>query len=213
MVFSIDFVVSDDMHEKAVLVLLAAGFHYCKAGPGCILHRSFANKPVSAAHLHLDRHRPLRLYKQSEILWAYPTLPTEKPEADSLHYILGNDPRLREQKKGFPPCCGRYYDSLHPVKMPHPTKLVEALIFLVCRDQDPNPEIPGYESVWFLWYMHLLMYVGESGLLLPDQLDPQFLPVWNEARYDKGNPGRRLRSIKRLQATLWGLQALPQKVR
>lgn len=125
--------------------------------------------------------------------------------------MVTTDIRLPEQTEDWPPECGRYDASLHPVKIPHPTKLVEALILLICRDQDPDPRVLGFDRVWFLWFMHLLMYVGETGLLQPEKLELHFLPVWEEVCSNRliGEP--RLHAMTHLQAELWEQNALPPR--
>ncbi|PLB55317.1 hypothetical protein P170DRAFT_505921 [Aspergillus steynii IBT 23096] len=209
MPFSIDFVIGDGWHEKAHKVLRTAGFSHCAHGPSCVLKRPSERKPYPAAHLHLDAHRPLRLYAQTELLWEFPNLPLKRPAADDQYFMVTTDLRLPEQKEGCPPEYGRYDTSLYPVKVPHPTKLVEALILLICRDQHPSPHVLGFDRLWFLWFMHLLMYVGETGLLQPEKLEPHFMPVWEEACSDSFIEEPRLRAIKHLQATLWQQKALP----
>jgi hypothetical protein len=89
------------------------------------------------------------IYKQSDYFFSItdtpgPEIPPGSPAPDDPYFMLATDPRLTGKD--------RFDAGMHPVKIVKPTKLIEMLSLLRCRDAD-NLEILRtiYDSHWYIY--------------------------------------------------------------
>ncbi|OJZ84594.1 hypothetical protein ASPFODRAFT_220348 [Aspergillus luchuensis CBS 106.47] len=202
----IECIIHDGMAEKACQTLLAAGLEPCKYGEECPATRHRQDRPDAVAHVHLEATTlgcdiPVMFWEKSSLLWAFPELPSSPPSSDDPYYMPIRIPwtyyRSRSQR---PPI------DLTPARMIKPVKIVEALIWLMCRDRNPNE---GLECGWeHRWQKVLDSWVQKApglakhGLFCRNELRPGFLPLWD---YLCGGEGEQ--TLEKHRAHYLGLQA------
>ncbi|OJJ77185.1 hypothetical protein ASPBRDRAFT_190517 [Aspergillus brasiliensis CBS 101740] len=202
----IDYIVHDGMAEKACQALLAAGLEPCERGEQCWVTRPFL-KPVAAAHVHLKSSRLqdtdiyVAFWNKSSLLFAFPDLPSSPPSSDNPYYMPIRIPRTYfDDTSRRPPL------DLTPARMVRPVKIVEALIWLTCRDRNPNERLEmGWEDVWqidLLSWERRAPGLAKEGLFFPNEMRSDFRPLWN---YLCGGEGER--SPKQHRAYYLALQA------
>ncbi|GKZ70621.1 hypothetical protein AnigIFM60653_006601 [Aspergillus niger] len=212
----IDYIVHDGMAEKACQTLLAAGFMPCRHGEQCWKTHN-RDGPVAAAHVHIEETRllghdiPVAFWDKSSLLFAFPELPSSPPSSDDPYYMPIRIPwTYYDNTSQRPPL------DLTPVRMIRPVKIVEALIWLVCRDRNPNERLErGWEREWqdvLDFWVQKAPGLAEHGLFCRNELRPDFLPLWD---YLCGGEDGQTRKQHRahyleLQAKLRAENALPR---
>ncbi|KAJ5577398.1 uncharacterized protein N7459_006362 [Penicillium hispanicum] len=187
---AVDFVVPDQLLQKATDTLMAAGYSRC------------TKKDCPYSHLITDIHfdsspqdlwGPIRLYPKSSIVWWVPDPPVGNSVENDPHFIMSNDHRLPAAADQGP--CGPWPD-VFPVTVLRPKEFTEALILLMCRD------ITHANALDMYWrnMLHMMREVREN----PDAVHvktlrpilQRFWDEYNAGSADKQNIWRRLKAIR-----------------
>ncbi|PWY77596.1 hypothetical protein BO83DRAFT_415546 [Aspergillus eucalypticola CBS 122712] len=203
----IDYIIHDGMAEKACQTLLAAGLEPCENGGECTATRHWEDRMEVAAHVHLEgttlggNKIPVMFWEKSSLLWAFPELPSSPPSSDDPYYMPIRIPwTYYDSRSQRPPI------DLTPARMIKPVKIVEALIWLMCRDRNPNEGLEwGWEHRWqeiLESWVQKAPGLAEHGLFCRNELRPDFLPLWD---YLCGGEGGQ--TPKKHRAHYLGLQA------
>ncbi|OJI89485.1 hypothetical protein ASPTUDRAFT_70100 [Aspergillus tubingensis CBS 134.48] len=129
----IECIIHDGMAEKACQTLLAAGLEPCKYGEDCPATRHWQDRPDAVAHVHFEAttlgcNIPVMFWEKSSLFWAFPDLPSSPPSSDDPYYMPIRIPwTYYDSRSQRPPI------DLTPARMIIPVKIVEALIWLMCR--------------------------------------------------------------------------------
>ncbi|XRM45509.1 hypothetical protein ABZX51_008600 [Aspergillus tubingensis] len=202
----VECIIHDGMAEKACQTLLAAGLEPCKYGEDCPATRHWQDRPDAVAHVHFEATTlgcdiPVMFWEKSSLFWAFPDLPSSPPSSDDPYYMPIRIPwTYYDNRSQRPPI------DLTPARMIKPVKIVEALIWLMCRDRNPDE---GLEKGWEYRWQKILEYwvqkapgLAKHGLFCRNELRPEFLPLWD---YLCGGEGEQ--TPKKHRAHYLGLQA------
>ncbi|GLA58430.1 hypothetical protein AtubIFM55763_009447 [Aspergillus tubingensis] len=204
--WGIECIIHDGMAEKACQTLLAAGLEACKNGEDCPATRHWQDRLDAVAHVHFEAFTlgcdiAVVFWEKSSLLWAFPDLPSSPPSSDDPYYMPIRIPwTYYDSRSQRPPI------DLTPARMIKPVKIVEALIWLMCRDRNPNEGLEwGWEHRWqevLESWVQKAPGLAEHGLFCRNELRPEFLPLWD---YLSGGEGEQ--TPKKHRAHYLGLQA------
>ncbi|RDW65870.1 uncharacterized protein DSM5745_09609 [Aspergillus mulundensis] len=149
--------------------------------------------PIADIHFHLEPskyeyYNVLSLFIQSKTLWSgwWPDLvltdactdakcpDTERFPADHPHFMLSSDIDLYKCEDGS----GPWAEELYAVKTLKPSLLVEALIYLFCRDWGHIKSVDeGWQDMILLGLVRVKR--DDQARFIEKDLNPVLQPLWN----------------------------------
>ena len=163
--------VTDDAVDDAFSMLLQSGFKQCATYESCTWRTLAAARkpyaPSTKAHVHINEHLLIGIFKKSDTLWRLSSLRPDMNETSAASDVISaSDPSLPGPSISH----GRGALSPllpHPVHIPSIQRLTEAFILLSVRH---TPSLLGY--FWQSMICYLAQYVTKDGLLDHDLLQP-----------------------------------------
>lgn len=182
----VSFVVPDDSILAATATLLDAGLVDCSAYTSCrLVGARWRASPAPCSHVHLDQSTSIRLFKQSETLWHLdlPSLPLLKQlvAAEAARRDIGDREYQQKDKDPLGRHKSRSSPELSSVRVPTASRLIEAYILLMVRDQQKI-----YRCLWSSMLAYVQLYVEGSGLIVREDLEPWALDLYDTMFEESG---------------------------
>ncbi|KAJ5589737.1 hypothetical protein N7450_003709 [Penicillium hetheringtonii] len=198
----IDFVIPDELLEKAADTLVARGFELCTARKCPANDERKRARALAAVHFDAtpenDTMGPIQFFPKSHILWWLKEIPAGHPSPNDETLILTNDPGLPKRPQvrtatspihrnlytGYEEFVGPSgsWTETYPIKILNPSSFTEALLLLYCRDyhnsNDHDALQLGYDEYW----KRLILPMGEvkenENAIVKKNLQPEFRDAW-----------------------------------
>ncbi|OJD24742.1 hypothetical protein ACJ73_03897 [Blastomyces percursus] len=131
----IAFIIPDARVSTAYSALFDAGFHPCTKGSSCTVTTGLRGPPPTA-RLHLNDHRPLSIYRNSDILWTFPSFESTFSDPNYRNSLLAS-----------------FFDpQLYPFRFLTASRYTESTILFLARHRGSHAES---------WLMARLSYIME----------------------------------------------------